>query len=74
MKLLSKRQVKERVLYSFAHIDRLERAGKFPKRVQLGQHRVGWVEDEIDAWLKDNKDTRTIAGFLDKIINEYKNK
>lgn len=51
MKLLSKRQVKERVLYSFAHIDRLERAGKFPKRVQLGQHRVGWVEDEIDAWL-----------------------
>lgn len=24
-------------------------------------------------WLKKNKDTKTIAGFLDKIINEYKN-
>lgn len=24
------------------------------------------------AWLKENKDTRTVAGFLDKIINEYK--
>jgi hypothetical protein len=23
-------------------------------------------------WLKDNKDTKTIAGFLDKIINIYK--
>jgi hypothetical protein len=24
------------------------------------------------AWLKDNKDTKTIAGFLDKVINKYK--
>lgn len=24
-------------------------------------------------WLKDNKDCRTMAGFLDKIINTYKN-
>jgi hypothetical protein len=23
-------------------------------------------------WLKEHKDTRTIAGFLDKIINTYK--
>jgi hypothetical protein len=22
-------------------------------------------------WLKENKDTRTIAGYLDKIINEH---
>lgn len=23
-------------------------------------------------WLKENKDTRTIAGYLDKLINEKK--
>ena len=23
-------------------------------------------------WLRDNKDTKTVAGFLDKIINKYK--
>ena len=23
-------------------------------------------------WLKENMDTKTIAGFLDKIINQYK--
>jgi len=23
-------------------------------------------------WLKENKDTKTVAGFLDKIINEKK--
>jgi prophage regulatory protein len=39
------------VLYSPAHIDRLEKAGRFPKRVQLGPCRVGWVESEVMAWL-----------------------
>ena len=24
------------------------------------------------AWLQQHKDTRTVAGFLDKIINHYK--
>ena len=51
MRFLSKRQVRERVLYSPQHIDRLERAGKFPKRVQLGPNRVGWIESEVDEWM-----------------------
>ena len=25
-------------------------------------------------WIRKNKDTKTMAGFLDKIINWYKNK
>ena len=41
MRILSKRQVKESVLYSPQHIARLEKAGQFPKRVQLGPNRVG---------------------------------
>ena len=60
MKLLSKRQVKEVVLYSFAHIDRLEKAGQFPKRVRLGQNRVGWVEQEVYDWLQLKLDARNI--------------
>lgn len=50
-KMLSKRQVKELVLYSPQHIARLEAAGQFPKRVKLGVNRVGWVEAEILDWL-----------------------
>lgn len=30
---------------------RLERAGKFPKRVYLSSHRVAWWESEIHAYL-----------------------
>jgi prophage regulatory protein len=37
--------------YSPQHIARLEAAGKFPKRIQLGQNRVAWLLSEIDEWL-----------------------
>lgn len=53
MKLLSKKEVRERVCYSPQHFTRLELAGLFPKRVRLGQNRVAWVEEEIDAWIRD---------------------
>ncbi len=58
MRILSKRQVKELVLYSPQHIARLEKAGKFPKRVTLGPNRVGWVEDEVLDWLQSRLDAR----------------
>ena len=53
MRILSKRQVKELVLYSPQHIARLEKAGQFPKRVPLGPNRVGWVEREVLDWLEE---------------------
>jgi len=52
MRILSKRQLKELVLYSPQHIARLEKAGKFPKRIQLGPNRVGWLESEVLEWLE----------------------
>jgi prophage regulatory protein len=58
MRLLSKRQLKEMVLYSPQHIARLEKAGKFPRRVQIGPNRVGWVESEVRDWLQERLDRR----------------
>lgn len=58
MRILSKRQLKELVLYSPQHVARLEKAGKFPKRVQLGPNRVGWVEDEVLDWLQHRPECR----------------
>jgi prophage regulatory protein len=45
------------VLLGRRQIDRLEHKGEFPKRVQIGESRVGWVETEIDAYVE-----RKIAG------------
>ncbi len=53
MKLLSKKDVREKVCYSPQHIARLEKAGKYPKRVRLGQGRVAYVEEEVDQWIED---------------------
>ena len=53
MRLISKRELKEMVLYSPQHIARLEKAGEFPKRVTLGPNRVGWVEREVLDWLEE---------------------
>lgn len=46
-------EVQAIVPYSVSHLWRLERAGEFPKRVQIGANRVGWVADEIDQWVAE---------------------
>lgn len=57
-RMLSKKQVQALVLYSPQHIARLEKAGQFPKRVKLGQNRVGWIEAEVLEWLQARIDAR----------------
>ena len=58
MKVLSKKEVRSLVLYSPAHIARLEKAGQFPKRIQLGTNRVGWIESEVFNWIQERIDLR----------------
>jgi prophage regulatory protein len=62
-RLVSKKELKTifGVPYSFAHIARLEAAGQFPKRVQLGACRVAWVADEIDTWIEERIANRAHA-------------
>ena len=39
--------------YSKPHLWRLEKAGKFPKRVPVGAARYGYVEAEIDSYVAE---------------------
>lgn len=56
--LLSIKQVQERIPYSATHLWRLERNGKFPRRVKIGPGRVGWLSDEIDEWIESKSSNR----------------
>jgi prophage regulatory protein len=38
------------VPWSNVHLLRLEKAGKFPKRVRLGANTIAWVASELGAW------------------------
>lgn len=55
LKLVSKKELKTvyGIPYSFAHIARLETAGRFPKRVTLGECRVAWLCEEVEAWIEE---------------------
>ena len=50
MRLIRLPEVRNRVGYSPMHIWRLEKAGRFPRRVKLGVNSVAWVESEVTAW------------------------
>lgn len=50
-KLIRKPVVMEIIGLSGATIDRLEKAGQFPVRVQLSKRAVAWAEQEITDWL-----------------------
>ena len=41
------------ITYTRRHLYTLESANKFPKRVPLGENRVGWLESEIDGWIQE---------------------
>lgn len=49
------------IRYSRGHLPRLEKVGKFPRRIKLTPNgAVGWVQSEIHDWLKDRiKQSRT---------------
>jgi prophage regulatory protein len=48
-----------------SHIHRLEAKGKFPKRVPIGDFRVGWVEEEVDDYVAGRiKSRSTRAGTI----------
>ena len=51
IKFLRLPEVIERVTYSAPQIWRLEKANKFPKRVQIGANRVAWIATEIEEWM-----------------------
>lgn len=59
--LVSKKELKTLgIPYSFQHIARLEKAGQFPMRIQLGQCRVAWSYQEVRAWIDERVARRAI--------------
>jgi prophage regulatory protein len=58
--LVSKKELKTvcGIPYSGQHIQRLENAGQFPKRIKLGRNRVAWLLSEIEAWIDERLASR----------------
>ena len=50
-RIISRKELKLIVPYSPQHILRLEKRGKFPKRIRIGERRVGWRLSDIEEWV-----------------------
>lgn len=63
-KILRVSSVEKITGYSRATIRRLERAGQFPPRRQLGARAVGWLESEVQGWVRAKSTGLYLAGSL----------
>jgi prophage regulatory protein len=55
LRIVTQKELRLLVPYTPHHILRLEKAGKFPRRIRLGQNRVGWYLSEIEAWVASRR-------------------
>jgi prophage regulatory protein len=54
---LRRREVTARTGLSSTTLWRLENLGQFPKRRQLSERLVGWLETDIDAWIESRQES-----------------
>jgi prophage regulatory protein len=52
-RIITRRELRQIIPYCPQHILRLEKQGKFPKRIQIGARRVGWYLTDVEAWLAE---------------------
>lgn len=50
-RIITKRELRQMVPYTPQHILRLEKLGRFPKRIRFGERRVGWLLSDVEAWI-----------------------
>jgi prophage regulatory protein len=54
MKFLRYADLKSKgVTFTRVHLNRLEAAGQFPRKVPLGANTVAWIEAEVDDWIAE---------------------
>lgn len=63
MRLLTMKELRTEkgIAYSAVHIRRLFEAQKFPRPIHVGANRIGFIESEIDDWIKSKVQERDAA-------------
>jgi len=61
-RVIRKPELQKIIGLSDVTIWRMEKAGKFPKRISLGANSVGWFENDIEDWFADKAANRISLG------------
>lgn len=51
--ILRKHELRKATGLSDSTVWRLEQAGQFPRRIKLSKSAVGWLQSQVDLWLKN---------------------
>jgi prophage regulatory protein len=62
------------ITWSRVHVSRLEKEGKFPKHINLAPQSIGWLEEEILAWIEERAAARSTGSTADPIASAEKRK
>jgi prophage regulatory protein len=57
-RLIRKPELLSTIPLSHVTIWRLEKEGKFPKRLQIGGNAVAWLESEVNQWMREKAQDR----------------
>lgn len=57
-RIIDRRELRHLVPYSSSQIYRMERLGRFPRRIAIGPGRVGWLLSEVVKWIEGKKEAR----------------
>ncbi len=58
--ILKLKEISSLTKLSSSTIYRLVQAGEFPKPIKLAAHASGWLESDIDDWIRDRKEASEI--------------
>ena len=60
-RILRRPEILARVNVSPTTLWRMEKAGRFPKRISLGPNSAGWLESEVNDWFANLAKNRGVA-------------
>lgn len=60
-RLITRAELRQIVPYTGQHILRMEKTGKFPRRIKVGPNRVAWLLSEIEAWVAARVSERDVS-------------
>ena len=58
--ILKLKEISSLTKLSSSTIYRLVQAGEFPKPIKLAAHASGWLERDIEDWIRDRKEASEI--------------
>jgi prophage regulatory protein len=54
-RFIGKKELRVLILLTPQHVSKLENAGRFPRRINIGTKRVAWLENEVREWMESRR-------------------